>query len=160
VPRLLLTALVAAALAAPLAGCGNSEEAKTPAACLGGADAFTRALAAAPADVRLGSEVAISDCLVEDQPAGELSQVGAGLVEAATELKASSQRVAQADRLAAQLGYLVGAVRRGAAATGGIHTDLVRRVISAAEVGSRAEPTSASYERAYATGYAAGKENG
>jgi hypothetical protein len=160
VHRLPLRALTAAFVAALLAGCGNSEGAKTPAACLAGAETFTRALAASPGAVRLAGDVAISDCLAEDQPAGELSQVGAGLVEAATLLKASSQGAAGANRLAEQLGYLVGAVRRGAARTGGIHTDLLRRVTSAAEVGSRDEPTAPSFDRAYSRGYAAGQANG
>jgi hypothetical protein len=152
--------LPAAALTSALAllGCGNSEEAETPEACLQGRAAIERALAASPAPVRLAGDVPISECLIEDQAAGELAQVGEALVGAATALRASAERDSAA--AAERLGYLVGAVTRGAAESGGIHADLARRVTSAAEVGSAGRTAGAAFDRAYARGYAAGKEQG
>ena len=142
-----------------LSGCGNSEQAETPDACLQGAAAIERALEASPAPVRLAGEVPISECLIEGQEAGELANVGGALVEAATALRAGAAREGAAEA-AEQLGYLVGAVDRGAAESGGIHADLARRVTSAAEVGSAGEPAPPGFDRAYARGYAAGRDGG
>jgi hypothetical protein len=147
-------------LALLLAGCGNSEEAETPAACLAGPRAFQVALAAAPGEVRLAGDTAIGDCLIENQSAGELSQVGGSLVQVATELRAAAQGGRGAREAAVELGYLVAAVRGGAEHTGGIHAELARRVGSAAAVGGSQEPAAPSFDRAYARGYAGGEEHG
>jgi hypothetical protein len=152
--------VAAVGLVLVLAGCGDSEEAEAPEACLAGPPAFQRALAAAPREVRLGDDTAISDCLVENQSAGELSQVGGSLVEVATELRARAERGGDGEAAAIELGYLVGAVRSGAEETGGIHADLIRRVASAAAVGSSNAPTAPAFDRAYARGYAAGQRSG
>ena len=147
--RAAATALASLAL---LAGCG-SEEPDTPGPCLADADAFVAALERVPRPITLTGDIAISDCLVDNQPSGELAQIGTATVEAATRLSARARR---GDGPAAiQLGYLVGAVRRGAAETGGIHTDLVRRLESAAQTGSAGGLTGAAgvaYERGLAAG--------
>ena len=75
------------ALACLAAGCGKQDD-STPVACLEGADAYVGALAAAPGEVRLDGETPISECLAENQQAGDLATVGEALVEAATELNA------------------------------------------------------------------------
>jgi hypothetical protein len=152
--------VAALGLALLLAACGNSEEGETPDACLSGPLPIERALAAAPEPVRLDGGTAISECLVENQSAGELGQVGGSLIAVATELRASADGGAGAAEAATRLGYLVGAVRRGAAETGGIHADLVLRLASAAAVGSSDPPLDQDSERAYARGYAAGRRSG
>jgi hypothetical protein len=143
---------VAAALCALLAaGCGEGEE-DTPAACLRGPGPYLEALRQAPAEVRLGGGVAISACLVEDQEAGELARVGIALVRAATELRARAGE-APAGPAPIELGYLVGAVERGAEETSGIHADLVRRIEAAAAL-------DAAFAAPYMRGVAAGRQGG
>ena len=107
--------------------------------------------------MRLAGETPISDCLVDDQSAGDLADVGASLVRTATLLSAAAER----DPGGAQtvrLGYLVGAVQEGASETSGIHTDLVRRIEASARY-PKARGTS-SFDLAYARGYAAGRSGG
>jgi hypothetical protein len=151
-------ALLLIVLALVTAGCGSSDgAANTPTACLAPAATYLKALEAAPGPVRLSGSTPISDCLVEDQPAGELADVGAPLVKAATLLSAAAERHAGAEQ-ALRLGYLVGAVEEGASQTSGIHTDLVRRIQAATRILTRGGRSSVA--RAYARGYEAGRRDG
>jgi hypothetical protein len=148
--------LLAGWLAAGLVACG-SDEPPTPAACLAGASGFERALARAPAEVDLGGGTRISSCLVSNQPVGELTEVGAAMVGAATQLARNVG--SDADRRAAtELGFLVGAVARGAAGTSGIHSELERRLESASQTGLAGARRP--LRRAYGKGYAAGQDHG
>ena len=151
-------ALLLIVLALVTAGCGSSDgAANTPTACLAPAATYLKALEAAPRPVRLSGSTPISDCLVEDQSAGELADVGASLVKAATLLSAAAQRHSGAEQ-ALRLGYLVGAVEEGASETSGIHTDLVRRIQAATRILTRGGRSSVA--RAYARGYEAGRRDG
>ena len=151
-------ALLLIVLALVTAGCGSSDgAANTPTACLAPAATYLKALEAAPGPVRLSGSTPISDCLVEDQSAGELADVGASLVKAATLLSAAAERHAGAEQ-ALRLGYLVGAVEEGASQTSGIHTDLVRRIQAATRILTRGGRSSVA--RAYARGYEAGRRDG
>jgi hypothetical protein len=144
-------------LALLVAGCGASDGSDTPAACLAPAATYLKALEAAPDPVRLAGETPISGCLVEDQSAGDLADVGASLVQTATVLSAAAERNPGGPRTV-RLGYLVGAVQEGTAQTSGIHTDLVRRIESSARFpGARG---TSSFDLAYARGYAAGRSGG
>jgi hypothetical protein len=151
-PALILAALAAAAA---LSSCGSSEPPQTPAACIAPAGAYLSALAAAPGEVRLDGTTAISDCLVEEQDAGPLSQVGRSMVAAATAL--NRQVLHGAPRQAAvELGYLVGSVQAGASKTGGIHHDLELRIDSAAHyAGPQGDALPPGFEAAFAEGQAA-----
>jgi hypothetical protein len=145
---------------AVLAGCGSSKAPSTPTACLAPARAYTEALAAAPGEVRLGGKTPISGCLVEEQEAGPLSQVGAAMVTAATELNRRALAGAS-DQPAIELGYLVGAATEGASTTGGIHHDLVLRLESAARYpGKGQDALPAGFDDAYEQGFAAGRSTG
>jgi hypothetical protein len=144
-------------LALLVAGCGSSDGGETPAACLAPAATYLKALEAAPDPVRLAGETPISGCLVEDQPAGDLENVGASLVRAATLLSAAAQKDPGGQQTL-RLGYLVGAVQEGASETSGIHTDLVRRLEASARY-LKPRGTS-SFDLAYARGYAAGRSGG
>jgi hypothetical protein len=146
------------ALAVALAACGDSDD-STPAACLGGASAFADALAAAPEPVRLDADVAISDCLVENQSGGDLSNVGGAMVEVATKLNADARRDPSGGA-AVQLGYLVGAAQGGAEDTSGIHAELVRRLESAALFSPAGKPPPPPFDQLYQKGYAAGRGDG
>jgi hypothetical protein len=152
-----IAALVCAALVLA-SGCGSQEEA-TPVACLEGPGAYEKALAAAPGTVRLQGETAISDCLVRNQSGGDLAGLGEAMVTVATELNAEARAEAGGDA-ALQLGYLLGAVKRGAESSEGIHSDLVRRLTVAARYAPGKDPLPPAFYRAYRTGYAAGHSGG
>jgi hypothetical protein len=156
-------AIAAVALGA-LVGCGDDDEAETPAACLAPASAYLEALEAAPQPVLVDGSTPISDCLVADQAPAEQGQVGEELIKAATKLNADARRDPSGDATV-QLGYLIGAAQQGAAESGGtesggIHTDLLRRLDSAARFSEGGKQLPASFERAFGEGYAAGQEGG
>lgn len=140
------------------AGCGSQDE-TTPIACLEGPAAYEKALAAAPGEVLLGGETPISGCLVRNQQGGDLATVGEALVVVATKLNAEA-RAEPGGAANVQLGYLLGAVQRGAEHGEGIHTDLVRRLTVAARYAPGTQPLPPAFYRAYRTGYAAGHSDG
>jgi hypothetical protein len=155
--RLLPIALGLSVLLAA-AGCGGTDD-STPVACLSGSPAYLRALEAAPGEVKLAGEVPISECLAENQQAGELATVGGTMLKAATELNAE----ARADPGAAanvRLGYLIGAAQAGAEGTDGIHSELVRRLVAAATYSPGKQVLTKEFERAYRQGFDAGLAKG
>jgi len=151
-------ALAGALALTVITGCGNQDD-STPVACLEGAGAYERALAAAPGEVLLGGETPISDCLARNQTGGDLARVGEAMVEAATALNAAA-RAEPEGAAALQLGYLLGAAQHGAEESEGIHSDLVRRLTVAARYAPGRQPLSAAFYRAYRSGYAAGQRVG
>jgi hypothetical protein len=153
--RGLLIALVAALVGLAVAGCGAKKNDLAPAACLVPNQAYLRALERAPAEVRLAGTTPISDCLVPEQDGGQLANIGQEMIVAATKLNLEARRGSPAAAL--QLGYLIGAVSKGADA---IHTDLVRRLNSAARFSQTGGAQSAGFERAFGRGYAAGHSSG
>jgi hypothetical protein len=148
------TALLLAALAT---GCGATSS-DTPAACLEGQRAYLEALADAPGEVALADGTPISDCLAENQQAGDLASVGTLLVDVATKLN-SEARAHPGGRENVELGYLLGAAQRGADRTQGIHTELMRRLAVAARF-SPEGPLPAGFTAAYRRGYDAGHSSG
>jgi hypothetical protein len=153
--RVGVAVLVAGALTAA-AGCGAKKNDLAPAACLVGNEAYLRALQRAPGEVRLGGTTPISDCLVPEQDAGQLADIGHEMVIAATKLNSEARRDASGPATL-QLGYLSGAVAKGADP---IHTDLVRRLNSASQFTLTGATPPASFERAFGRGYAAGHASG
>jgi hypothetical protein len=152
--------LAGATMLLALAGCGSSDSAETPAACLEPSTTYLEALDAAPGEVRLAGTTPISSCLVSDQASGSLQTVGKSVVDTATELNREILRDPQR-RTIIRLGYLVGAVQEGASGTGGIHRDLVLRLDSAARYsGPGGKPFGAEFERSFGEGYAAGQSSG
>lgn len=148
-----------AGLAALLvAGCGGREDPSTPVACLEGSEAYVRALAEAPAAIKLG-ETPISECLAENQSGGDLATVGEAMVDAATELNAEA-REDPGGQATLELGYLIGAAERGAEKTEGIHADLVRRLVVAARFAPGDEPLSPAFLATYKEGFDAGHAGG
>ena len=104
-------------------GCGNDEH-RVPVACLDGS--VPKALARAPGEVRVGG-VRLSDCFTRAANPAEIQQVGSVFIAAAERL-APAARSAPHSAAAVQLGYLIGAVRRGTSHTQGIHYETRRRV--------------------------------
>jgi hypothetical protein len=156
-PPILRAGIAGAALAVVLlAGCGSSREDEAPAACLTTNQGYLRALERAPGAVRLDGSTPISDCLVPEQSGGQLASVGQEMIVAATKLNAAARKDPSGPA-AVQLGYLLGAVGKGADA---IHTDLVRRLNSAARFNESGAAQPAGFERAFGRGYAAGRSSG
>jgi hypothetical protein len=120
---MVLVLVLVAALA--LAACGQDS---TPLdeACVRSPQVIERALARAPAPVRLPTGTRLSDCVANARSDADLQSAGLVLTRAADDLSARAQ---DGDAAAAlRLGYLVGATRRGAAHTAGIHAELERRI--------------------------------
>jgi len=109
-----------------LGGCARERDAALPVACQAGTSALREALRSAPDPVRIEG-VAPSQCLDEGSDGGEVQQVGAIYIEAAAQL-AEPAAANPGGPEAVQLGYLVGAARRGAASSQGVHYELVRRL--------------------------------
>jgi len=147
--------LAAAACAAVLAGCSSDSEDAAPAACLSGSEEYLSALEAAPGEVRLEGETAISDCLTPSQGGGELSQIGEEMIVTATVLNERARKDPTGPA-AVQLGYLAGAVQSGAE---GIHADLVRRLGTAANFTPDQE-LPADFQTGFSEGFEAGSESG
>lgn len=143
---------------AVLAGCG-SPDSSTPVACLEGEGAFLKALESAPGAVTLRDETPISECLAENQKAGDLATVGTALVAAATKLNAEA-RAEPGGEANLRLGYLLGAAERGASQTDGIHVELIRRLTSAARYSPDNRPAPGAFLRAYREGFDAGQAGG
>ena len=141
-------AVLATALAALAAGCSKSEPDQAPVACLSGPPAYLSALRQAPGEVRLQGETPISDCLAAGQGGGELANVGSTMIATATRLNAEALKDPTGPATL-ELGYLLGAVQRGAEETGGIHQDLVRRLNAAAHYSPRRLSRRAEFERTF-----------
>lgn len=146
-----------AAMLALASGCGGSGGPEpAPAACLTTSSTYLKALDRAPGRVTVPPNVRISECVVPGQSGGELANVGSELIVAATRLASTvSEGGAVGEQAALRLGYLVGAVRRGAEGTGGIHSDLVRRLEATARLTSESADAAA-----YAEGLRAGLARG
>jgi hypothetical protein len=147
-----------AALAWVLTGCGQQDD-STPVACLEGSGTYLQALKDAPGEVTLDGETPISDCLAENQKAGDLAAVGTAMLAAATKLNAGA-RAEPGDDANLQLGYLLGAARGGAASSEGIHADLIRRLSAAARYSPDNRPLSPVFLRTYREGFDAGEAGG
>ncbi len=141
-----------------LAGCGSTDS-STPVVCLEGEGAYLKALDGAPGEVKLQGETLISECLAENQEAGDLATVGTALVGVATKLNAEARAEPGGDANL-QLGYLLGAAERGASQTDGIHAELVRRLTAAARYSPDNRPPPTAFLRTYKQGFAAGATDG
>jgi hypothetical protein len=150
--------LATIALAAAIAGCGSPDD-ETPVACLDGPGAYLGALGDAPGAVKLSGEVAISECLAQNQTGGDLATVGTAMLTAATKLNAEA-RAKPGGAANLQLGYLLGAAQRGAEGTEGIHAELIRRLAAAARYSPGARPLPPRFLRAYRDGFDAGHASG
>jgi len=154
-------AIAFACLLAALAvtGCGRSQSDSTPVACLDRASAYLDALGEAPGEVKLGGKTPISDCLAENQKAGDLAAVGTALVTAATKLNAEA-RTEPGGPANLRLGYLLGAAQRGADRTQGIHAELMRRLAVAARYSPDNRPLPPVFLSTYRQGHDAGNARG
>jgi hypothetical protein len=122
-------------------------------ACVESPQAVEAALAGAPGRVRLRDGTRLSQCVSHASDQGSLETIGATFVTAAGDLEARARR----DRAAAlELGYLIGAVRRGASTTNGVGLELARRLESAGALAGAGDQTL----RAEHEGLVAGQRDG
>ena len=154
-----MSARRAAALALPTfvvalaaAGCGD-EDRPLPAVCASGPGPAVRALDTAPGPVRLAGGTKLSSCVERARSDADIQTVGTVLTRTADALAGT---MARSDGAALQLGYLIGAVRKGARHTSGIHQELVRRVEQAIGLDGPPPPRRAAFDR----GLAAGERSG
>ncbi|MGI8802496.1 MAG: hypothetical protein ACR2KV_10035 [Solirubrobacteraceae bacterium] len=116
---------IAFGLVAGLAACGAAAP-STPAACMTGTAAIEQALAVAPGPVRLADGTTISTCIADASGSGiQLEEVGSLLIGTADRL---AVRAVASPPDALELGYLIGAARRGAARSTGLAGQLRQRV--------------------------------
>ena len=143
----------AGAVAAVFAsGCGGGQD-PPPTACSDGARTVLGALRRAPGDVSLEGGTLISTCVRRSLDTGQIQTLGFTYLAAAN---SELRLMPHSDAAALQLGFLVGAVRRGANKTNGVQLELVRRLDQVAGVGGPPGPRRAAYRR----GMAAGEDHG
>jgi hypothetical protein len=107
-----------------LVGCGSDPSEPLPAACTEGPGPVLKALAKAPGAVAIDG-TPISRCFNRNARGDDEQIVGTNLLSAAQQL--GDRARAGDDRAALQLGYLVGAARRGAQRNG-LAAELIRRL--------------------------------
>jgi hypothetical protein len=146
--RAVALALPTLAVALAAAGCGEDDR-PLPTACASGPGPAVRALTSAPGPVRLAGGTKLSSCVERARSEADLQTVGSVLTRTADELAGAMDR---SDEAALQLGYLIGAVRKGARHTSGIHEELVRRVEQAIGVDGAPPPRRAAFDRGLAAG--------
>ena len=126
------------------AGCGEPGR-LDPGRLPGRAGAYLTALERAPARSKLAGETPISDCLAENQQAGDLARRrrrdGREPRPGSTPKRAPNPAAPRN----LQLGYLLGAAQRGADGTEGIHADLIRRLTAAARFSPDNRPLPAAF---------------
>ena len=149
-PRIAIAVLAALVGAT---GCSRSEPPALPRACLQGQQAVAGALRSAPGAVALADGTRLSACVEHANSGSELQEVGLSYVAAASTL---AEAVPRSDAAAMQLGYLVGATRRGAIETNGTGFELLRRV----ELAMGIEGPPPTRRASYARGLAAGRRSG
>lgn len=131
VPTLAFPLLLAAIALA--GGCARHTGAdRAPAACTSGSAQermrdLRGALTHAPGPVALRGGTRISSCIAHVSDTADLQNVGATLLSATQNL-ADSARGRRPGRALTQLGYLIGAVQRGASQARGLDDDLLRRL--------------------------------
>jgi len=153
-PRRIAALLALAALGAT-AGCGSGDPPPLDAQCTASPGVIEHALVRAPQPVTLSTGTRLSECVSHARSDAELQTAGAVLTRAADDLASRARR---GDTEAALgLGYLVGAARRGAKRTAGIHAELQRHIERAAAV---LDGASARIAAALADGQRAGESTG
>lgn len=144
---------LAIALAAAAAGCGDDEETRLPIACDDSVPAIQEALATAPRDVSLDGGVKLSTCVEHARSGADIQTVGALYTATADAL---ALEVPRSDAAALRLGFLIGAARRGAARTSGLHEELLRRLENSTGLDGTPPARRAAYRRGLAAGRAGG----
>jgi hypothetical protein len=141
--------VLAAICVVVLAGCGGDRSESLPAACTEGPGPVLKALVKAPGAVAIDG-TPISLCFNRDARGEDVQIVGTNLLTAAQQL---GDRARGGDaRAALQLGYLVGAARKGAKRNG-LAAEMIRRLdVETSGLGARRS----AYQRGLRAGAAQG----
>ncbi len=123
-------AAVAGVIVVGLGGCASDGE-PMPAACLDGRPTMEAALVRPYGAATLRDGTKLSSCVEEARTDAELQTLGATLTAVADGLRG---RARSDPATSERLGYLIGAVRRGAARSNGIALELARRIENTAAV--------------------------
>ena len=128
--RVRLSAAVLLMLACALlaSGCSQEGEGAVPVSCRQGSTALSEALQAAPNRVTLGG-TPLSDCIKDTSRTADLHDVGQAYVYVAARLADAAAREPDGPE-ALQLGYLMGALKRGRVGAQGVGYELTRRMRS------------------------------
>lgn len=145
------TAAIVVGLAVGLGACGGA--APPPPGCGAGSAGLEQALAAAPGSVRLAGGTAISVCVARARTVTQLERIGGLLTSEADRLAARAMGDPQA---ALELGYLIGAIRRGAALTNGFASQLRAHVEDAGALRGAGAAPLAALHRGILAGQASG----
>ena len=124
-----------------------------------GQDLYLAALAKVPGEVKLAGGTPISECLAENQSGGDLAPGRGSADREARPCSTAKPAACHPAPAALRLGYLVGAAKRGAESTEGIHSDLIRRLTVAARYTTE-EPLPPTFLSAYREGFDAGRAGG
>jgi len=133
-------------LVTPLASCSRtSGSEKIPSACTDGEPsarvaALRSALAHAPGPVAFHDGTKISDCLAHDAGGGDIQEVGSMLLTVTQQVMDGASGPHDGQALL-ELGYIEGAVHRGAAKAQGVDGEIERRIqqeMSTVDTGSAA----------------------
>ena len=133
-------------------GCGR-DKSPPPRGCTDAGQGLA-ALRQAPGSARLSNGTLLSTCVKQAYSDGDLQSVGLAFTAMADSL---ARDAATSDKAALEMGYLVGATRRGAEHTSGIQAELVRRIEQATLLDDGAP---ASRQAAFRRGVAAGRARG
>lgn len=131
-----------------LGGC-REKDPKLPLACVESQQAILSALAKAPGPVHLRDGSLLSTCVANARSDADLQGVGIVLTQAGDAL---ARALPRSDSAALELGYLVGATRRGAAHTGGIHVELRRHLEQTTGIDGPPPRRRAAYRRGLVAG--------
>ena len=140
-------ALLVCLIASALSACGGAGREPLSPACREGSASVRTALRDAPRTVTLDGEP-LSGCLRSARDGGDLSEVGMGFLDAAAQLAPAAVKAPEGPE-ALQLGYLVGAARRGVPGEQGPSAELVRRLTNEA---TQVDTSSAAYRRGLRAG--------
>lgn len=124
-----------------------------PASCTDGPQTVRRALASAPGPVTLDGGAPLSACIRGARSDADLQTVGVVFSRAAEDLE---MRAPEDPRTALELGYLVGATRRGAQTGSGIQDEIVRRLERSAALDGAPAPVVDALNEGLAAGQARG----
>lgn len=137
-------------VAVVVAACGRDKDESLPPACTQGFKAVAQALQKAPGNVRIDGVTPISRCFNVGASGDEIQIVGSSMLPVAQQL-GDQARLGDTEA-ALRLGYLVGAVDRGAKRNG-LADELRRRIESEA---SGLGPTRVPYARGLRAGLTRG----
>ena len=147
-----LAAVLAIAAALAASAC-QEEQPRVPVACREGEAPVKRALEAAPGEARLPDGTRLSACVRNARDDAELQEIGLLMTSVAEDLEV---RAARDPKAALQLGYLIGAARRGAPGDSGPGEELVYRL----ERSALLDGAPPEIQRAVREGMAAGRARG